>query len=192
MSGISGPPSVTFRAVMAFIDGGYLRSIMEGQGEVIKNVDFDSLTRNLLAKVGQHQWQIQGELIRTYYYDANVAREDLEEYQKHDEEFKAIRKWDRLQMRMGRLIKTSEGKYRQKGTDVLLAIDMITKAFEQQYDIAILLAGDDDFFDVVRTVKEKGRQVYGAYEERSASKHLIEAFDVRIPLEKVPTVGQHT
>jgi uncharacterized LabA/DUF88 family protein len=45
--------------------------------------------------------------------------------------------------------------------DTLIAIDMISKAYENHYDVDILLAGDDDFLDVVNAVKNAGKRVYG-------------------------------
>ena len=87
-------------------------------------------------------------------------------------------------MKLGRLIKTGkDNKYRQKGVDVLLAIDMISKAHLNHYDIALLLAGDDDYLDVVHSIKNlTGKRIYGAYFERNASQRLIDSFDRRIPI----------
>jgi uncharacterized LabA/DUF88 family protein len=169
---------------MIFIDGGYLRGLLEKRGKKVSEVDFPNLFAQLMYSVSATNARVHGELIRAFYYDANVPPEtDLEEHRRLDAEFEALRKVRHFQLRMGRLIKTAEGRYRQKGTDVLLAIDMITKAYEGQYEIAILLAGDDDFLDVVNTVKDKGRRVYGSFEEASVSKRLADAFDLRIPLE---------
>jgi uncharacterized LabA/DUF88 family protein len=123
------------------------------------------------------------ELIRVYYYDAAVtADQDPDENRKRNSDFEIIKCWDNIQLRLGRLIKGRDG-WRQKGVDVLLAIDMITKAYQQQYETAVLLAGDDDFVDVVNAVKDEGRRVFGAYEAKSASKRLIDSFDKRVPLQ---------
>ena len=84
-------------------------------------------------------------------------------------------------MRLGRLVKTKEG-YRQKGVDILMAIDMLTKAYENRYEIAILVAGDGDFVDLVEAVKDTGKRVYGAYIPNNISDKLMECFDVAITL----------
>ncbi len=87
-----------------------------------------------------------------------------------------------FEVRLGTLVRTKDG-YRQKGVDTLIAIDMITKAFMNHYDIAILVAGDRDFVNVVRAVKEfTGKLVYGAYEPSSVADELVRTFDNRIPL----------
>lgn len=166
---------------MIFIDGGHLRAVLEPTGLGLTDVDFNGLAEKLTQ--ASAQGRIWGELIRVFYYDANVAPEDdPQEYGKRDAQFEAIRNCDHFQLRLGRLIKTPGG-YRQKGVDALLATDMITKAYDGQYEIAVLVAGDDDFLDVVNVVKDKGRRVYGAFEQKSASKPLVEAFDKRISLE---------
>lgn len=88
-------------------------------------------------------------------------------------------------MKLGRLIRTGKEneKYRQKGVDVLLAIDMISKAHLYHYDIALLLAGDDAYLDMVKSIKDfTGKRIYGTYFERNASHRLTEAFDMRIPI----------
>lgn len=179
MSGISSGSSYTFRPVMVFIDGGYLRGIIKPAN--ITEVDFSKLSAWLIKQTGGAV--IRGEHIRTYYYDATVSPDDdADEYSKRNSDFDIINNCDHVQLRLGRLIKGRDG-LRQKGVDVLLAIDMITKAYEHQYEIAVLLAGDDDFLDVVNTVKAEGRRVYGAFEAKSASKRLIDSFDKRIMLE---------
>ena len=56
------------------------------------------------------------------------------------------------------------GFYRQKGVDVLLAIDMLSMAFQNHYEIAIFLGGDDDFVDLINAVKNSaGKRVFGFY-----------------------------
>lgn len=177
---ISHAPTPAFRRVMIFIDGGYLRKGLKGMfGH--GNIDFTKLANFLVGLV--FRGHIQGELVRVFYYDACVDKaENSSEYEKQEQYFNEIRKCDFHEVKLGRLIKTSEGSYRQKGVDVLLAIDMITKAYQGQYDIAILLGGDDDLVDVVKAVKDTGKQIYGVYFTESASKRLIDSFDVRRPL----------
>lgn len=77
----------------------------------------------------------------------------------------------------------SNKTYRQKGVDVLLAIDMLSKAYMNHFEWCILLAGDDDYLDLVKTVKNiTGKQVIGSYFEKTASKRLIKSFDRKIVL----------
>ena len=51
---------------------------------------------------------------------------------------------------------------------------MLSKAYENHYDIAILLSGDDDFLDIVTAVKDAGKRVFGTFIEGHISEVLKE------------------
>ena len=167
--------TLAFRPVMIFIDGGYLRK------EIKKifghdKIDFSKLANLLIGLISFGH--IRGELIRVFYYDAIVDPKDAN-YDDQEQYIKNILNHDFYEVRLGRLIKTEGGSYKQKGVDVLLAVDMITKAYLDQYERAILVGGDDDLLDVVKAVKDTGKRVYGVFFRETASKRLIESFDVR-------------
>ena len=86
-------------------------------------------------------------------------------------------------IKLGRLTKTNSG-FKQKWVDSLIAIDMIAKAYQNHYDIAILVAGDDDFSDVVNAVKDAGKRVIGAYFSHNISENLVNSFDVTVQLDQ--------
>ncbi len=181
MSNFSRGPK-KFLNVMEFIDGGYLRKKMrEKFGH--EHIDFGKLL-TLLAEFAEHG-PVSPELIRAYYYDANVSPSlaNKEDWKTLDDYFESIRRNDFLEVRLGRLIRLRSGRWKQKGVDTILAVDMITKAYEAHYDIAVLLAGDDDMVDLVTAVKDAGKRVYGAYFESNASKRLVQSFDRRLPLD---------
>ena len=46
----------------------------------------------------------------------------------------------------------------EKGTDISLAIDLVTDAYEQEYDAAIIVSQDADFAPAVRRAKEVARK----------------------------------
>jgi uncharacterized LabA/DUF88 family protein len=179
-------PTATHRAVMIFIDGGYLRKIMTDEVSS-DSIDFDKLRELLIRYTGPGNMHVSygtiaGELIRIFYYDAIVEhREDAVRNEEQQKYFDLIKTSRFYEVRLGRLIKTGN-EYKQKGVDVLLASDMITKAYQNQYDICILLAGDDDLVDVVQAVKNAGKRVFGVYKKGNTSKRLIESFDSRYEL----------
>ena len=181
---LTGAPTLAYRTLMIFIDGGYLR---EGFKNLVGHdrIKFERLFSWLIEGV---KWHLQGnvvpEIIRAYYYDAIVEAGEPE-YKEQDEYFDEIRLTHGFDVRLGRLIRTESNDFRQKGVDVLLAIDMLNKAYSNHFDIALLLAGDDDYVDLVKVVKDgSGKRVYGVYFPENASKRLVKSFDERIELTK--------
>lgn len=183
MSSLSNP-NRNFLNVMEFIDGGYLRKKMiDKVGH--DNINFGKLRDILSSSVALRL--DQPELIRAYYYDA-IIEQSTEYYDTWLEQiayFERIKKEDFYEVRLGRLVEASDGKYKQKGVDMLLAIDMVTKAYESYYDVAVLLAGDDDMVDLVDAAKDAGKRIYGAYFKESTSQRLIDSFDRRLILDSV-------
>lgn len=176
----SSPP---LTRLMAFIDGGYLRENFKretGLDIINYNSLHDQLTQNFNANC---RGLYRGDLIRVNYYDAIVDYADSK-YKEQDEYFSKIRNIDSYEVRLGRLNPAGEQKsqLKQKGVDVHLAVEMITKAYLDHYDFALLLAGDDDFLDVVGAVKDTGKRVFGFYFLNHISKKLSEAFDAKIPM----------
>ncbi len=48
----------------------------------------------------------------------------------------------------------------QKGIDVALVTEVMNLGFENAYEIAIIVSGDNDFEDAIRYIKSKGKQVW--------------------------------
>ncbi|MFX1236029.1 MAG: NYN domain-containing protein, partial [Promethearchaeota archaeon] len=47
----------------------------------------------------------------------------------------------------------------EKKVDIIIAIDIISLAYENAYDTAILVSGDGDFIPVVKKVKELDKKI---------------------------------
>ena len=173
------------KRVYAFIDGGYIRGIIKDRKDVLSDVE--KYAKLLEYLKNRYFAQLDVDLIRTLYYDAIVLMEDDPEKHREQKEF-----FNKLQLhipyfevKLGDLVKTGEGRYRQKGVDTLIAIDMITKAYLDHYDAAILVAGDRDFVNVVKAVKDyTGKTVYGFYEPTQVSEELLRVLDWRHPIVK--------
>ena len=75
------------------------------------------------------------------------------------------RKWYKeLNIRSGYIIKASFDKISTSGViekkvDINIAIDIISLAYEDAYDTAVLVSGDGDFVPVVRKVKKLDKNV---------------------------------
>lgn len=54
--------------------------------------------------------------------------------------------------------KTIKHKTIEKKVDVKIAIDLISNAYENNYDIAILISGDGDFLPVIKKLKQLNKK----------------------------------
>ena len=64
-----------------------------------------------------------------------------------------------------------------------LATDMITHNFKNNYDVAILVAGDSDYVGAVQAVKDNGKHVEVAlFGKQGTSRQLRAAADRVIPI----------
>jgi uncharacterized LabA/DUF88 family protein len=122
-------------------------------------------------------------LIRTYYYNAVVRREDGEErYQAQQRFFDNLRKVPYLDLRLGRLERRGNTVV-EKGIDVRVATDMLWQAHNNVYDTAILVSGDADYVPAVEAVKAIGKHVEVAFMTRGRSFDLQHAADRFVLLE---------
>ncbi len=171
------------KKIMIFIDGQYLR---KGLKKFVgtDRINYDNFADELLTFASYPN--LLPELIRVYYYDAIPKKEDAETI-KYEEQIKYLQKilsYADFDIKLGRLKKLDGGGFRQKGVDVQIAIDMISKAYLDHYDTAVLVAGDDDFLDVVKKVKDTGKRVVGAFFNKSVSGSLANSFDSVAVLEE--------
>jgi uncharacterized LabA/DUF88 family protein len=59
----------------------------------------------------------------------------------------------------------------EKGVDVALVTDLLLLASKNAYDVAIICAGDADFFRAIEGVKDMGKEIYVAsFDSRCAQK----------------------
>jgi uncharacterized LabA/DUF88 family protein len=166
------------KQLMIFIDGGYLRKGLEhffGQGN--DKINYVKLRNHIISVVDSQG--IKSDIIRAYYYDGIVnPTENLPKHKTQDVYFEDIRLRKLFEVRLARN-KPSVSGYKQKGVDVLIAVDMLSKAYLGHYDIAAFLGGDDDFLDLVSAVKNLGgKRVFGFYFKHNVSPDLAKCFDV--------------
>lgn len=165
--------------LMAFIDGGYIRENFRKKAE--SDIDFGKLENILTETFNSNcRGMYTGDLIRTYFYDA-IVDVTHQKYSEQNEYHNRIKSHG-IQVVLSRLKPAGNnetGKLKQKGVDVRLAVDMITKAYQNHYDYAILVAGDDDFLDVVKAVKDHtGKRVMGLFFEDTVSSDLKDEYDI--------------
>lgn len=173
---------------MVFIDGANLYMSVKYDLKQTKQIAIDALSKKLVG---------DRELVRIYYYNTPSPSTELEQ-QKANQRFLSKLGWiDNLQIRLGRIMKrtydvecehchkiTTYKTHIQKGVDTRIVVDMVTLAFSDAYDIAILVSGDSDLSEAVDYIREHTRKKVenACVPGESWSKTLREASDIRIPL----------
>jgi uncharacterized LabA/DUF88 family protein len=142
----------TSEKVMIFIDGSNMYHSLK---HFFKRTDIDigRFCQKILAR---------RRLVRMYYYNAEVGRkEEPERYKRQQKFFADVTVVPYTELRLGRLVYNNwpNSPPYEKGVDIQLATDMITHSFKNNYDVAILVAGDNDFVGALQAVKDNGKNV---------------------------------
>ena len=138
--------------VMIFIDGSNMYHSLKAYFKRT-DIDIGKFCQKLLDK---------RRLIRVYYYNAEVGRrEEPERYKDQQKFFSGVQAIPYTELRLGRLVYNNwpNSPPYEKGVDIQLATDMITHGFKNNYDVAILVAGDNDFVGALQAVKDNGKNV---------------------------------
>ncbi len=157
--------------VMVFIDGSNLYHSLKG---IFKRTDIDmgKLAAKLLEK---------RRLIRVYYYNARVGRkEEPDRFQRQLAFFNSVSSTPYFELRLGRLVYQNwpNSPPYEKGVDVQLATDLLTHNFKNNYDVAILVAGDSDYVGAIQAVKDNGKNVEVAlFGKERTSRQIREVAD---------------
>lgn len=123
-------------------------------------------------------------LVRTYYYNVPVNREDGEgRFRDQQRFFMKLHNVPYMEVKLGRLVRRPGGMV-EKGVDVKVAVDMLVMAFNNIYDTAILVSGDGDYDSAVYGAKNMGKHVENAFFSRGHSDQLKKACDKTILLDE--------
>ncbi len=138
--------------VMFFIDGSNLYHSLK---HFFKRTDINiaELCRKILDK---------RQLVRIYYFNAIVSKkEEPERFKDQQAFFAGVAAIPYCELRLGRLVYNNwpNSPPYEKGVDIQLATDMITHGFRDNYDVAILIAGDSDYVGAIQAVKDNGKHV---------------------------------
>jgi len=138
--------------IMVFIDGSNLYHLLKSHfGRT--NIDLEKFA----LRLGEH-----GKLIRVYYYNAIVSKKhEPERFYDQLSFYRSVEAIPYFEMRLGHLIYNGWPHSRpyEKGTDVMLATDMVAHAFRHNFDTAILVASDNDYVGALQVVKDVGKNI---------------------------------
>jgi uncharacterized LabA/DUF88 family protein len=142
----------TSERVMIFIDGSNMYHSLKHFYKRT-NLDIGRFCQKILNK---------RRLVRIYYYNAKVGqKEEPQRYKDQKKFFAGVEAIPYTELRLGRLVYNNwpNTPPYEKGVDIQLATDMITHSFKNNYDVAILVAGDNDFVGALQAVKDNGKNV---------------------------------
>ncbi len=115
--------------------------------------------------------------LRAYYYTSVVGTEET------------VRSVEESLWKIGftpKVFKKPSGDRKSKGVDIALATDMLTHAFQDHFEVAILVAGDADYGPLIGRVKSLGKLVWIWFfnkKEDGLSPELRLASDLLIPID---------
>ncbi len=168
--------------VAIFIDGSNFYHSLKHTFFIRDNVDFKAVGfSSLINKI------LAGRLlIGVYYYNAPLDwSRNPDIYSKQQRFFEDLKKLPGWHVVLCRLRKDKDGKYTVKGDDIHLAVDMVSLAYENAFDTAILISGDGDFVPAVERLKKLGKQVENAYFHVSSSEFLKQICDSSALLDSI-------
>jgi len=177
------------KRVMVFIDGSNLEMALK---EVFgnKRIDPIKLSKKLIE---------DRRLMKINYYEAPLWESvNQQSYKKQQKFFEFLRSDPFIEIRLGRRAKRdkeykcpkcghifSKTSWEQKGVDSLLTFDLITLAARNAYDVAIVIAGDQDFACPALEVRMLSKQVENAFlDNRSWSPVLKSIADKTVNLDE--------
>ena len=163
---------------MIFIDGSNLYYSLKDLK--IRRVDFKkmlaSLTKNKL-------------MVSTFYYNAPLdISVDKKKYWEQQKFFSFLRKIPDFKVILCRMRKHKKnGKFifDVKGDDIYLAVDLVSGAYENLYDTAIIISGDEDFVPAIQKTQKLGKKVINAYFKSTSSSYLKHICDESFCIDKI-------
>ena len=138
--------------MMIFIDGSNLYHSLKSHFKRT-DIDIGKFCKKLLDR---------RRLIRIYYYNAIVGRrEEPERYRDQQAFFASVAAIPYCELRLGRLVYVNwpNSPPYEKGVDIQLTTDLLTHSYKDNYDVAILVAGDSDYVGALQAVKDNGKNV---------------------------------
>lgn len=168
------------KRVSIFIDGSnfYHSSKMLN---IVGKINFQKLINELTKN---------RELINTFYYVAPLDfQTSPKKYWKHQRFLAMLREIPKFNVVLCTLkkIKRKDGSFEfdVKGDDAHLIHDFIVGAYENLYDTAIIVSGDEDFAHMIKTAQKLGKKVENAYFSSSSSYALRRVCNSSLHLNKI-------
>ena len=148
--------------VAIFIDGSNLY-------HNLKRFNIKTTFEKIIKKV-----ETRREIVDIFYYTALLDKLiDEKSYKEHERFLDKIKEIPNFHVVLCNLrkvvLKNGSVDFTIKGDDVYLATDLIKGAYENLYDVAIIVSGDADFIPAINLAQKKGKKVINAFFPKSSS-----------------------
>jgi len=168
---------MTKERVSIFIDGSNLY-------HNLKRYSIKTTFEEIIKKI-----ETKREILDVFYYTALLDKStDEKGFTSHKKFLDNLKKIPNFHIVLCNLRKVmlKDGKvdFAIKGDDVYLATDLIKGAYENLYDVAIIVSGDADFIPAIKLVKKNGKKVINAFFPKSSSYQLRKCCNGSINLKK--------
>ncbi|MCH7568397.1 MAG: NYN domain-containing protein [Nanoarchaeota archaeon] len=168
---------MTKERVAIFIDGSNLY-------HNLKRFNIKTTFEEIIKRV-----ETQRQVVDIFYYtallDKSINEERYEEHRRFLEKIKKISNFHVVLCNLRKVIlEDGSVDFTIKGDDVYLAVDLVSGAYEDLYDVAIIVSGDADFIPAIKLVQKNGKKVINAFFPKSSSYLLRNCCDGSINLKK--------
>ena len=165
--------------VSIFIDGSNFYHSSK-KLDVIDKINFQKLINELVGN---------RELIKVFYYNSPLDISiNPKIYWKQQKFFNMLRRIPKVEVILCKQRKIKRDGiliYEVKGDDTHLVSDLIGEAYENLYDTAIIVSGDEDFISPIKRVRKLGKRIENVWFSSSSSFNLRNACDSSIHLNKI-------
>jgi len=173
-------------------------SVVRENDRVMVFIDGSNLYHVLTQSCGRHDLQFDKfamklangrDLKRTYYYNIRQESDTNPIVGTEQQKFlDSMYDTPYVEVRLG--IWKQRGEIMvEKGVDVMLATDLITHAYKDHYDTAIVVSGDADFYPALQAVKDVGKHIEVAAFDMNISAESGRVADVTIKFNKTYFTG---
>ncbi len=127
--------------------------------------------------------------IRTYFYGAVPKEKDIKKNSPEWDSYLRQRRFleelslQGIKVKVANLKKLPSGEFVEKEVDIMLATDMLSMAYMDNYDTGILVTGDSDFSYTVEEIQRIGKRIENASFKKTSSYQLRKVCDKFILLD---------
>jgi uncharacterized LabA/DUF88 family protein len=165
--------------VAIFIDGSNFYHSTK-KLNVVDKINFQKLIAELVG---------DRELVKVFYYNAPLdISVNPEIYWKQQKFFNVLRNIPKAEVilcKQRKAVRNGKIDYEVKGDDTHLVSDLVGEAYEDLYDTAIIVSGDEDFISPIKRVRKLEKKIENAWFSSSSSFNLRNACDSSIHLNKI-------